>query len=42
MFSGVRFGFILDEDLKIAASGHDVNAVLACKIKRDRIGCEVC
>ncbi|KAM7481283.1 hypothetical protein LguiB_005866 [Lonicera macranthoides] len=38
---GVRFGFILDEDLKIAASDHDVKAALARKITRDRIGHEI-
>ncbi|KAM7481311.1 hypothetical protein LguiB_005894 [Lonicera macranthoides] len=38
---GVRFGFILDEDLKIAASDHDVKAALARKIMRDRIGHEI-
>ncbi|KAM7477807.1 hypothetical protein LguiA_026020 [Lonicera macranthoides] len=38
---GVRFGFILDEDLKIAASDHDVKAALARKITRDRIAHEV-
>ncbi|KAM7481291.1 hypothetical protein LguiB_005874 [Lonicera macranthoides] len=37
----VRFGFILDEDLKIAASDHDVKAALARKITRDRIGHEI-
>ena len=39
---GARFGFILDEDLKLAASCDDVRAAIAHKISRERIGREVC
>lgn len=39
---GARFGFILDEELKLAASCGDVRAALADKISRERIGHEVC
>ena len=39
---GARFGFILDEDLKLAACCDDVRAAIAVKISRERIGHEVC
>lgn len=39
---GARFGFILDEELKLAASSDDVRAGVADKISRERIGHEVC
>ncbi|PON45475.1 Poly A polymerase, head domain containing protein [Parasponia andersonii] len=38
---GARFEFILDEELKEAASCDDVKAALAAKISRERIGTEV-
>lgn len=39
---GARFGFILEEELKEAASCDDVKAAIAEKISRERIGHEVC
>ncbi|XP_030506274.2 tRNA nucleotidyltransferase cca2 [Cannabis sativa] len=38
---GARFDFVLDEELKEAASCDDVKAALAAKISRERIGTEV-
>ncbi|XP_041012281.1 tRNA nucleotidyltransferase cca2 isoform X2 [Juglans microcarpa x Juglans regia] len=38
---GARFGFILDEDLKEAASCDEVKDALAAKISRERIGVEI-
>ncbi|CAB4283094.1 unnamed protein product [Prunus armeniaca] len=38
---GARFGFILDEELKEAASCHEVKAALSAKISRERIGTEI-
>ncbi|KAM7515278.1 hypothetical protein LguiA_004861 [Lonicera macranthoides] len=38
---GARFGFTLDEELKVAASDNDVKAAIADKISRERIGHEV-
>ncbi|KAM7279139.1 hypothetical protein ACFE04_006273 [Oxalis oulophora] len=38
---GARFGFTLDEELKVAAACDDVKAALAAKISRERIGTEV-
>ncbi|CAA3012913.1 CCA tRNA nucleotidyltransferase 2 [Olea europaea subsp. europaea] len=38
---GARFGFILDEELKIAAADDDVKAAIADKISRERIGHEI-
>nr|XP_010930817.1 putative CCA tRNA nucleotidyltransferase 2 [Elaeis guineensis] len=38
---GARFGFVLDEDLKKAASDEEVRAAIADKISRERIGHEV-
>lgn len=42
MISGARFEFVLDEELKRAASDDDVKAAIADKISRERIGHEVC
>lgn len=39
---GARFGFVLDEELKKAASCDEVKDALAAKISRERIGVEVC
>lgn len=39
---GARFGFVLDEELKEAASCDEVKDALAAKISRERIGVEVC
>ena len=39
---GARFGFLLDEELKEAASCDEVKDALAAKISRERIGVEVC
>lgn len=39
--AGARFGFILDEELKEAASCDEVKAALSAKISRERIGTEV-
>ena len=41
-YIGARFEFVLDEELKEAASCDDVKAALAAKISRERIGIEVC
>ncbi|XP_037491238.1 tRNA nucleotidyltransferase cca2-like [Jatropha curcas] len=38
---GARFGFILDEELKVAAACDDVKNALAVKISKERIGTEV-
>lgn len=38
----MRFGFVLDEELKIAAVDSDVTTAIAEKISRERIGIEVC
>ncbi|KAG9131695.1 hypothetical protein Leryth_009439 [Lithospermum erythrorhizon] len=38
---GARFGFILDEDLKLAAADDDVRAAIAEKISRERVGHEI-
>nr|CAN68616.1 hypothetical protein VITISV_023390 [Vitis vinifera] len=38
---GARFGFILDEELKLAAGCDDVRAAIADKISRERIGHEI-
>ncbi|XP_058087831.1 tRNA nucleotidyltransferase cca2 isoform X3 [Magnolia sinica] len=38
---GARFGFVLDEELKKAASDAEVKAALADKISRERIGHEI-
>ncbi|XP_052170084.1 tRNA nucleotidyltransferase cca2 isoform X2 [Diospyros lotus] len=38
---GARFGFILDDELKRAASADDVKAAIAGKISRERIGHEI-
>ncbi|KAG6713589.1 hypothetical protein I3842_05G161000 [Carya illinoinensis] len=38
---GARFGFILDEELKEAASCDEVKDALAAKISRERIGVEI-
>lgn len=38
---GARFGFMLDEELKIAAADDDVKAAIADKISRERIGHEI-
>ncbi|XP_020554865.1 putative CCA tRNA nucleotidyltransferase 2 isoform X2 [Sesamum indicum] len=38
---GARFGFKLDEELKIAAADNDVKAAIADKISRERIGHEI-
>ncbi|XP_034220731.1 tRNA nucleotidyltransferase cca2 isoform X2 [Prunus dulcis] len=38
---GARFGFILDEELKEAASCDEVKAALSAKISRERIGTEI-
>lgn len=40
--SGARFEFILDEELKKAASEDDVKDAIAEKVSRERIGHEVC
>ncbi|KAL0315627.1 UNVERIFIED_CONTAM: CCA tRNA nucleotidyltransferase, mitochondrial [Sesamum radiatum] len=37
---GARFGFVLDEELKVAAANIDVKAALEVKISRERIGKE--
>ncbi|KAL3654830.1 hypothetical protein CASFOL_000616 [Castilleja foliolosa] len=37
---GARFGFVLDEELKIAAADNDVRKALADKISKERIGHE--
>lgn len=39
--SGARFGFVLDDELKGAASDEEVRSALANKISRERIGHEV-
>ncbi|KDP33391.1 hypothetical protein JCGZ_12847 [Jatropha curcas] len=36
-----RFGFILDEEFKVAAACDDVQNALAVKISKERIGTEV-
>lgn len=41
VISGARFGFTLDEELKVAAADNDVKAAIADKISRERIGHEV-
>ncbi|KAL0337424.1 UNVERIFIED_CONTAM: CCA tRNA nucleotidyltransferase, mitochondrial [Sesamum calycinum] len=38
---GARFGFVLDEELKVAAANIDVKAALEVKISRERIGKEI-
>ncbi|KAG8378419.1 hypothetical protein BUALT_Bualt08G0135400 [Buddleja alternifolia] len=38
---GARFGFVLDEELKIAAADNDVRAAISDKISRERIGKEI-
>ncbi|KAE8076475.1 hypothetical protein FH972_015122 [Carpinus fangiana] len=38
---GARFGFVLDEELKEAASCDEVKDALAAKISRERIGVEI-
>ncbi|KAL3643204.1 hypothetical protein CASFOL_014019 [Castilleja foliolosa] len=38
---GARFGFVLDEELKIAAADNDVRDALADKISKERIGHEI-
>ncbi|CAA0827804.1 Polynucleotide adenylyltransferase family protein [Striga hermonthica] len=38
---GARFGFLLDEELKIAAADNDVREAIADKISRERIGHEI-
>ncbi|XP_062172773.1 tRNA nucleotidyltransferase cca2 [Alnus glutinosa] len=38
---GARFGFVLDEELKKAASCDEVKDALAAKISRERIGVEI-
>ncbi|CAI9754313.1 unnamed protein product [Fraxinus pennsylvanica] len=38
---GARFGFMLEEELKIAAADEDVKAAIADKISRERIGHEI-
>ncbi|CAA2942564.1 CCA tRNA nucleotidyltransferase 2 [Olea europaea subsp. europaea] len=38
---GARFGFMLDEELKIAAADDEVKAAIADKISRERIGHEI-
>jgi tRNA nucleotidyltransferase/poly(A) polymerase len=38
---GARFGFILDENLKVAASDNDVKVAINEKVSRERIGHEV-
>lgn len=38
---GARFGFVLDGELKIAASDNDVKIAVADKISRERIGHEI-
>lgn len=40
-FSGARFGFVLDEELKTAASCEEVKSALGTKVSRERIGHEV-
>lgn len=40
-YLGARFEFVLDEELKEAASCDDVRDALAAKISRERIGTEV-
>lgn len=42
ILSGARFGFLLDEELKVAAADEDVKTAIADKISRERIGHEVC
>lgn len=39
--SGARFGFVLDEELKAAASDEEVRSALGNKISKERIGHEV-
>ncbi|KAK4421535.1 RuvB-like protein 1 [Sesamum alatum] len=38
---GARFGFVLDEELKVAAADVDVKAAFEVKISRERIGKEI-
>ncbi|KAL0436437.1 UNVERIFIED_CONTAM: CCA tRNA nucleotidyltransferase, mitochondrial [Sesamum radiatum] len=38
---GTRFGFVLDEELKVAAANIDVKAAFEVKISRERIGKEI-
>ncbi|KAJ9167161.1 hypothetical protein P3X46_021831 [Hevea brasiliensis] len=38
---GARFGFILDEELKVAAACDDVTSALAAKVSKERIGTEI-
>lgn len=38
---GARFDFILDEELKLAAADYDVQAAIAEKISRERVGHEI-
>ncbi|KAL0427056.1 UNVERIFIED_CONTAM: CCA tRNA nucleotidyltransferase, mitochondrial [Sesamum latifolium] len=38
---GARFGFVLDEELKVAAANIDVKAAFEVKISRERIGKEI-
>ncbi|KAL3641415.1 hypothetical protein CASFOL_016383 [Castilleja foliolosa] len=38
---GARFGFVLDEKLKMAATDNDVRNALAAKISKERIGHEI-
>lgn len=38
---GTRLGFVLDEELKRAASDAEVQAAIADKVSRERIGHEV-
>ncbi|KAL8482565.1 hypothetical protein ACS0TY_028654 [Phlomoides rotata] len=38
---GARFGFLLDEELKVAAADEDVKTAIADKISRERIGHEI-
>lgn len=41
MCSGARFGFELEEELKVAASCEEVKEALENKVSRERIGHEV-
>lgn len=41
MLPGARFGFELDEELKVAASCSEVQNALGSKVSRERVGHEV-
>lgn len=41
MLPGARFGFELDEELKVAASCPEVQKALGSKVSRERVGHEV-